>query len=230
MFGGIASKEKVFITGHPFNSEEVKERMPKAGDGRSRAKIQRRDHIIFSSRWDDEKNPLFFLDVARVVVQNRPNAKFIICTSSEKLKSNNPINLTRLQWAIKQFPNNIILKEGLTKEDYYKELCIAKIQMNTADQDFVAITLLESSVAGCYPIYPYFRSFPETFRYKPEYMYGRLNLKDAVQKVMAVLDKNDLWTQARQESRAWIYKRFDSSWLRMLKVMDNKPISDPYEF
>jgi hypothetical protein len=93
------------------------------------------------------------------------------------------------------------------------------VQFNSASQDFVAITLLESSVAGCYPVYPYFRSFPETFLYEPEFMYQHLDLNSAAAKLNQVLTRDDLWTPEAIKSRSWIHSRFDSSWLRMLMQM-----------
>jgi len=224
VFGGIAPKEKVFITGHPFSSEEVRERMPTLP-------LTRDNTVIFSSRWDREKNPLFFLKVAEQVVKINKNVKFIVCTSAERIRSNFPEALEKLNQCTSQYPNNILLKEGLTKEDYYEELCKAKIQMNTADQDFVAITLLEASVAGCYPVYPYFRSFPETLRYKPEYMYNRLDVEDAVKKVLKIVQRDDLWTEEEIEKRSWIHTRFDTSFMRMYNtMMYGSTGGDPYAF
>lgn len=223
VFGGIAAKEKVFVTGHPFNSEEVRERMP------ATFPTHRKNHIIFSSRWDDEKNPLFFLQVAKTVIERNKKAKFIVCTSAEKLRSNNQENLFALEQYRKQYPENILLMEGLTKEEYYKELCDAKIQVNTADQDFVAITLLEASVAGCYPVYPYFRSFPETLRHSSAYTYTRLDVEDAAQKILSVLKHEDLWTPKEIEKRSWIHARFDTAWKRMLLAMTKGKVEDdPY--
>ena len=224
VFGGIAPSEKVYVTGHPFCSEEVRERMP------TQKVEQREPHIIFSSRWDSEKNPHFFLDVAHAVIKQRPRAKFIVCTSAKTIRSNDPANIQHLKNSTLKYPGNIILKENLTKEQYYAELWKAKIQMNTADQDFVAITLLESSVAGCYPIYPYFRSFPETLRQDSKYMYERLDLNQAAKKVVEILDRDDLWSEEQIQQRSWIHTRFDTAWTRMINVMEGKSIDDPYAY
>lgn len=225
--GGIAPKQKVHITGHPFASDEVLERMPE----RYRKFIShtpvgcetispRENKVIYSSRFDREKNPWFFLQVAQEVIKRVPNAKFVVCTGAKKLRSNDHTNIDLLNKAMATYPSNIFLRENLTKEDYYVELVSAKIQMNTADQDFVAITLLEASVAGCYPIYPYFRSFPETFLHKPGFMYQRLDVDHAASMVEGVLQQKGLWTNTAIKKRAWIHNRFDDSWKRMLTMMD----------
>ena len=217
--GGIAAEIKVHVTGHPFSSEEVRERFPKVLP-------KKENRIVFSSRWDDEKNPKFFLKVAKeVITRAKMDVKFIICTGSEHIRSNNPRNIQALEQAMKEFPYHIILKENLSKEEYYYELLRAKIQMNTANQDFVAITLLESSVAGCYPVYPNFRSFPETLRHSKDgiFMYKHLSLESAVRHVLYIIKRNDLWGPANIQKRAWVHERFDTSWARQLNIMRVPP-------
>jgi glycosyltransferase involved in cell wall biosynthesis len=225
VFGGIAPASKVHVTGHPFASDEVLERMPgyyrgflvdpKSDDW------EREQTVVYSSRFDREKNPHFFIQVALKVIAEMPTAKFIICTGSANLKSSDPSALTALEWAREKHPENIIVNDGLTKEEYYSRLCNAKIQFNTADQDFVAITLLEASVAGCLPVYPYFRSFPETFLHKPGYMYERLDVTQAAHMIKMGLDlPQGFWSPAEIKKRSWIHTRFDDSWKRMLAIMN----------
>lgn len=236
--GGISTWERVHITGHPFSSEEVMERMPADYRAHLAGKDQhgkplvnsrgdyydlapRANKVVWSSRWDREKNPQFFLDLAAKIITDGtvPDAEFVVCTSAPKLRSNDSRLLQALGVAQKRYPGRIVLKEGLTKEAYYAELCTAKVQFNCADQDFVAITLLEASVAGAYPLYPYFRSFPETFLWKMEYLYEHKDLLHACDKLTDVLGRDDLWTREAVRRRSWIHRRFDSSWLRMLDKM-----------
>jgi len=233
-FGGIAPRHKVHVTGHPFNSEEVMERMPewyRRGEirgGTNSPDVEswgRKNQVVWSSRWDMEKNPQFFLQVARDVIENTMcDARFIICTSAPKLRSNSPLMLHALHEHVKMYPQRIFLKEGLSKEEYYATLCESKVQFNCANQDFVAITLLEASVAGCYPIYPYFRSFPETFLWNKGsgFMYPHLDLQMASHLICDVMMNpklSHLWTADKIKERSWIHRRFDYSWLRMLNVM-----------
>lgn len=226
-FGGIADRSKIHVTGHPFSSEEVMERMPEwyrnyMNSGTYPAvgiPQNRHNTVIWSSRWDNEKNPIFFLRVAEQVIKKNSDVRFVICTSAPKLRSNQEVNLQSLDTMVRRYPCNIIVEEGLTKEEYYAELCSAKIQFNHASQDFVAITLLESSVAGCYPIYPYFRSFPETFLHQPGYMSNFLDLEGTARMILEVISRDDLWTREEITKRAWIHNRFDTAWLRMLQKM-----------
>jgi len=223
---GVVHHNKVHVIGHIFCSEEVKERFPK--------QLPKRENtVVFSSRWDDEKNPQFFLAVAENVLAYRSDIQFIICTSAKTLKSNDTNNLIALKKAMDRHPNDIILKTNLSKEYYYLELLEAKIQMNTANQDWVSIVLLEASTAGCYPLYPKFRSFPQALRGQNEYMYPHLDVEEAANKITALMehDKNFLWSASEIKDRAWIHERHDMSWARMINIMlgENTVEVEPYE-
>ena len=220
---GIGTEKTVHVIGHIFCEEEVRERYPKELPPKENT-------VIFSSRWDDEKNPLFFLEVVEKVMQTRYDIKFIICTSQKVLRTNNPDNLKCLQKAMKQFPNNLFLKEGLTKEEYYVELLKAKIQMNTARQDWISIALLEASVAGCFPVYPYYRSFPQAFRNEKIYMYEPQFPESAAFRISKIMNYPYMWDKESLQARAWIHQRHNSSWARMINIMMEKDIIkvEPY--
>lgn len=233
VMGGIAPRNKVHVTGHPFNSDEVMSRMPswyrsqmkdemtlELGDGG----MKRKNQVVWSSRFDAEKNPRFFLQVVEKCIQSNVfvnDMKFVICTSSPKLRSNDSRALAELDGMLTKYPDHLELKENLTKEEYYATLCESKVQFNSASQDFVAITLLEASVAGCWPVYPYFRSFPETFLWEHRYMYQHLDVEDATHRILRSLAMPDWqWSVERIKERSWIHSRFDSAWVRMLKLMN----------
>lgn len=237
------AENRVHVVGLPFCSQEVMERMPgwyqaKMADGNQHAPLApRQDRVVFSSRWDDEKNPLFFLEVAERVLQERGGVEFVVCTSAPTLRSNNPSNIEALYKAMDAFPGRVVLKENLSKEQYYEELCTAKVQMNTANQDWISFTLLEASVAGCFPVYPNFRSFPETFEVpygQSAHLYQHLNAESATKALMWVLSApEDVWSSDSIRMRSWIHKRFDSTWARQAKIMgvwDGEPeVKDPFE-
>lgn len=237
VFNNVGPHNKVHVVGHPWDTEEVMSRMPVKyqafvkGEGEV---YPRENAVVWSSRWDSEKNPRCFLEVAEDVIKKVPNVQFYICTSSPKLRSNDPRLLKVLDGYLTEYPDNIFLKENLTKEQYYEILTRSKIQFNSAKQDWISYTLLESSVAGCYPIYPYWRSFPEvlgdskgeTFLYQDD--------GDAVRKIVRIL--TDKWvqgwlgTQGDIVDRSWVHTRFDWTWLRMLKIMGlaEVPIKELY--
>ena len=218
----IKERDKIHVIGHIFSSDEVKERMP---DNQNQPK---KPQVIFSSRWDTEKNPKFFLAVADAVLssphERAKEIEFTVCTSSQTLKSNDPENIACLYRAMKKWPGQITLHENLSKEQYYQLLFQARIQMNTASQDWVSICLLEASVAGCYPIYPYYRSFPQAFRNKVEFLYGHLNVEDAVSKIYEKIFQDSLYTEEAIKERAWIHECHDVSWKRMYNILMGGPV------
>ena len=226
VYGGIAPASKVHVTGHPFNSQEVMSRMPtwyRLGSSQSdmRNRSGRDPVVVWSSRWDAEKDPRFFLAVIDELLGVRKvDVTFKVCTSARQLKSNDSRLLTALaECAARHGGHRVQLHANLSKEQYYSHLCSAKIQFNCALQDFVPITLQEASVAGCYPIYPYFRAMPETFQGRTEFMYGHKDVKHAADMIEDVLARDDLWTKEAIEARSWIHRRLDVSWIRMLKAM-----------
>lgn len=227
--GGPKNRKQVapvHVTGHVFSSEGVMNVMPewyRKGMERNDVYLDfnKQNHVLFTSRFDQEKNPDFFLKVAEAYLDKYgDNTYFIICTSQRKLRSNNNDLLVLLDKVRNRRINNVILKENLTKKEYYLELALAKVQFNCASQDFISIALLEAVVAGCYPIYPKVRSFPEAFYNEEQYMYPMFSIDDAVEKIRKIiLSPKHLWSPDQIKSRSWIYKKHDTSWARMAKVM-----------
>lgn len=216
--GGVVPQERVYPTGLIFDSSEVRERMGGVTNARSD-----RNQVVYTSRWDKEKNPGFFLDVAKYVLAWRPDVEFLVCTSQPELRSNDSNLLRSLHEDILATEGRIDLVEGLSKEDYYLALCQSKIQFNCALQDWVSFTLLEASTAGCYPLYPSYRAFPETFQFQSQYLYNTWDIEHTARKLLAVLDDDSNWSKESLQDRAWIHERFDGTWIRMLDVMGLVP-------
>jgi glycosyltransferase involved in cell wall biosynthesis len=214
VYAGIGTKETVHVTGLLYNSEEVQSHwkfpLPK-----------KKNQVIYVSRWDKEKRPDIFLKIVDEVCKQRTDIKFVVSTSFKELKSNDK-NLTNdLAVYLKTYPNHLELRENQTKEEYYQNLLESKVQINTADQDWVSWTLLEATTCGCIPLYPYFLSFPEALKYNTRLMYEKNDVKDAAKKVMDLIDYPTL-------RLSWVYERFDKSWERALSVMNGKPYEPLY--
>lgn len=219
---GIGNENSVHVTGHVFCEEEVKEHFPKVPP-------QKENRIVFSSRFDREKNPYVFMTVMDKVLRQTEDTTFVICTGSSKLRSNMVGAVEDLHKMMNTWGNRIELKEGLTKEQYYYELLRAKVQLSTSSQDWVSFVLLEGSAAGCYPVYPYMRSFPQALKYQHEYMYTPWKAAD---KILAVLSHPCLFQEQEIERRAWIHRRHNSTWARMTNIMLGKytiPNVESYE-
>jgi len=116
--------------------------------------------VIFTSRFDSEKNPLFMLEVAKKFLKLNPDWNWLITTSASKLRSNDEFIIKKLNEFANEEPR-FKIKVGLTKLEYYTELAKAKIQFNSSLQDYVSWTLIEATFFGCDICYPNFRSFPE---------------------------------------------------------------------
>lgn len=215
LLAGIGTYEKIHITGLPFNSEEVQERFP----------IQipeKKKQVVYSSRWDKEKDPVFFLSVIETILQERTDIKFVITTSSKELRSNWDSLLTALKLFLDKYPENIELRVNQTKEQYYSTLLESKVQLNTADQDFVSWTLLEATKCGCLPLYPYFRSFPEVLKNNSTFLYEKRDIENCKTKLYRLIDTKN------QINVDWVYKPFDQSWHRMLNVMKGEKYETLY--
>jgi glycosyltransferase involved in cell wall biosynthesis len=115
--------------------------------------------VVFSSRFDKEKQPNFFLDV----VEMMPDVKFAICTGHTELKGNDYGAVARANALLDRAKNNLTLYKGVTKAEYYSVLKNAKVQFNCSLQDWVSFTLLESLTHGCLPCYPLYRDFAHVF-------------------------------------------------------------------
>jgi hypothetical protein len=243
----IVQREKIHVVGLPFDSEEVMSRMPQDYRGWMTCEhgdkwpkyLKKRNNVVFSSRFDREKNPEFFMEVAEEVMK-KSDTTFTICTGSSQLRSNNQKFVEQAYELSKKYPHKFFIKTSLTKEQYYEELVTSKVQFNCAFQDWISFTLLEASVAGCYPVYPKFRSFPETFDNANEFMYdwGLIdNIQEATTKIISLMQPENqyLWDYQQIKSREWIHKRMDSTWKRIMyhmtqgKVFENDSEARNYD-
>ena len=156
-------KGKVHVVGLPFNSCYVK-KVVKSSD----VPLEEFD-VVYSSRWDLEKNPSVFLSLC----ENRPDLRFAVCTGSPTLTGTDTSSVKKLLDGFsKSLFSNVTLFTDCTKSQYYGVLSRSKVQLNTAYQDWVSFTLLEALSYGCRPLYPCFRGFPEALNYSVGSMYS----------------------------------------------------------
>lgn len=228
---GVIEADRCHVTGLPFDSDEAISVWQKE---HTEHPIERKNRVVFSSRCDSEKNPTFFLEVARRVWEEDPDVEFCICTSAPKLRSNDPFVLQAVL-DFEKANKNFNVYEGLSKAGYYDLLYSSKIQFNCADQDWVSFTLLEASTFGCIPVYPSRRSFPETFTnagglVHTQYLYevdeptkapamtASQEVHNAAEKVIHHLITGE-FTQQALLNRMWLHRRFDDTWARQATVM-----------
>jgi glycosyltransferase involved in cell wall biosynthesis len=176
----------IHVIGHPYDERDVLTRAGQAPRPWS-ARMDRR--VLYSSRFDAEKQPHFFMDVVEEFLQHGGEAEFVVCTGSRTLRSNDPTALTRAERL--QASGKLRIVTDTTKAVYYGLLAGASVQLNTARQDFVSYTAIEASTLGTPTLAPAFRSFPEAFRNRRASLYVPWSVEDACARLHELLDTGD---------------------------------------
>lgn len=171
------------ISGLAFGKTEVLERI--GGAERVKTFWLRQNRIGFAARFDQEKQPGFFMDLAEWWWNNVDRDTEFAIFSGGPLRSNNPeyVERARALAAAKK----LRIYENLKKDEYYQLLNDTKVLFNCALQDWVSNTVSEADTLGANVLYPAYRSFPETFANDPERMYVPWSLDDAVAKLKPLL-------------------------------------------
>ena len=171
------------ISGLSFGKDEVQERVPQR-----KPFNERKMRVVFGARWDQEKQPGFFMDMIKHWKANPivPDVEFTIC-SGGPLRSNNQIYVDRAKQM--QEEGTLSIHENLQKNDYYKILADSRVLFNCALQDWVSNTVSEADALGTNVLYPAYRSFPETFANDETRMYIPWSGRDAMEKLKVLLMK-----------------------------------------
>jgi len=174
------------VSGLAFDKDEVLERV----NGRVLTWEKRADRVVFAARWDQEKQPDFFMDIVEEVTQytgfNTDPIEFAVLQGGP-LRSNNPKYIERARKL--EAAGKLKIYENLQKNDYYKLLTESKVLFNCALQDWTSNTVSEADALGCNVLYPAYRSFPEIFNNDADRLYVPWSKYDAIQKLMALIDK-----------------------------------------
>jgi len=172
------------ISGLAFGKEEVLERV----DGKVRPFEQRKMRVGFAARWDQEKQPGFFMDMIEAYLSRPPAARHEVrfaIFSGGPLRSNNPEYVSRARAMSAQ--GKLDIHENLGKNEYYRLLNDTRVLFNCALQDWVSNTVSEGDTLGANVLYPAYRSFPETFANDHERMYVPWSQEDALAKLDLLL-------------------------------------------
>jgi len=172
------------ISGLAFGKSEVIERV----GGKIKPFNDRRLRVVFSARWDQEKQPDFYMDLIEAWHERYPSkdVEFVICSGGE-LKSNNDSYMARTRKMVEN--RKLTIYDNLPKNKYYEILNDSRVVFNCALQDWVSNTVSEADALGCNVLYPAYRSFPETFANDPERLYIPWSIDDAVAKLDVLLKK-----------------------------------------
>ena len=172
------------ISGLAFGRDEVLERIGGAENIRPFQDRPRR--VAFAGRWDIEKQPDFFMDLAEEYQKTYPDVKFAVFQGSP-LKSNNPDLVLRARQLASD--GKLEIHENLSKNEYYDLLNNSRVLFNCALQDWVSNTVSEADTLGCNVLYPAYRSFPETFANDTDRLYIPWSKDDPFNKLGALLQK-----------------------------------------
>ena len=171
------------ISGLAFGKQEVLERI--GGADKIRPFADRKMRVGFAARFDQEKQPGFFMDLAERVQSENPNIEFAIFSGGRELRSNNPEYIRRAEEL--ESAGKLSIYDGLSKNGYYELLNDTRVLFNCALQDWVSNTVSEADTLGCNVLYPAYRSFPETFANDPDRLYVPWSMDDAVAKLEYLL-------------------------------------------
>lgn len=194
-----AGIQNTFLTGLPYNMNWIERNFP--------VNLKKKNKIVYTSRFDSEKNPTVFLKMAKVL---HKQYECVMTTSSSEIKSNDKEILMKMRDAERK--GWIKIKTGLSKHQYYQELASAKYQVNTALQDWVSWTVIEATHHGCIPIYPQYRSFPEVLPAKFLYNPGDAD------SLVAAIRRNQEFDPVLKS----IPLRFDKAFDKCLRIMSPK--------
>ena len=202
------------ISGLSFGKEEVLGRV----GGNIQEWDTRKNRVVFAARFDQEKQPNFFMDVIELVKAQRPDVEFAVL-SGGPLRSNNQKYLDRaLQM---EATGTLTIMKDLQKNDYYNVVNDSKVLFNCALQDWVSNTVSEADALGCNVVYPAYRSFPETFANDHTRLYMPWSKEDAVTKIIQGLDSpsNNMgkisdWTNGTIDRMIDIMQGNGEQWLR----------------
>ena len=165
------------VSGLAFDKTEVRLRV-----GQLKEWSERDQRVVFAARFDQEKQPDFFMDIAE---QLAPTGIEFALVQGGPLRSNNQKYVDRAR----NLETRGLLKiyENQKKNDYYEILNSSKVMLNCALQDWTSNTVSEADSLNCNVLFPAYRSFPEIFANCHERMYVPWSKDDAINKLQKLL-------------------------------------------
>ena len=171
------------ISGLAFGKEEVLERI--GGIENIKPFQERKRRVGFAARFDQEKQPGFFMDLIEMYEQLTTEPCEFAIFSGGPLRSNNPKFIERARMYEQE--GKLKIYDNLSKNQYYELVNDSRVLFNCALQDWVSNTVSEADTLGCNVLYPAYRSFPETFANDPNRLYIPWSIDDAYHKMQNLL-------------------------------------------
>ena len=171
------------ISGLAFGKDEVLERI--GGVSNIQPFEDRPSRVGFAARFDQEKQPGFFMDLIDMFHDQYPVVVEFCIYSGGELRSNNPEYIARAR--AMEAAGKLKIYDNISKNEYYAHLNNTRVLFNCALQDWVSNTVSEADTLGCNVLYPAYRSFPETFANDPNRLYVPWSIDDAYHKLQNLL-------------------------------------------
>jgi len=171
------------ISGLAFGKSEVLERI--GGAENIRPFDQRPRRVGFAARFDQEKQPGFFMDLIEMYGELTTEPCEFAIYSGGPLRSNNQEYVERARQM--EAEGKLKIYDNISKNEYYAHLNNTRVLFNCALQDWVSNTVSEADTLGCNVLYPAYRSFPETFANDPNRLYVPWSIDDAYHKMQNLL-------------------------------------------
>jgi len=175
-------KANKYVTGLPFGKEEVASRVKVVPAFEDRIK-----RVVFAARWDQEKQPNFYMDLIEKYHKEYDAEVEFQILGGGKLRSNNDDYMTRTRQMSQD--GKLRVQENLLKDEYYEILANSRVLFNCALQDWVSNTVSEADTFGTNVLYPAYRSFPETFGNDADRLYIPWSLDDACRRLSNLLER-----------------------------------------
>lgn len=161
------------VSGLAFGKSEVQGRI-----GSIKPFEERANRVVFAARWDQEKQPDFYMDIAEEIGGDK--IEFAILQGGP-LRSNNPKYIERARAL--EAAGKLKIYENLKKNEYYDILNNSRVLFNCALQDWTSNTVSEADALGCNALFPAYRSFPEIFANDHTRLYVPWSKDDAMAKL-----------------------------------------------
>jgi hypothetical protein len=127
------------------------------------------------------------------------------------------------------YPGQFVIYENLLKDDYYNLLAESSVIFNCALQDWVSNTISEGDTLGAVPIYPAYRSFPETCLNMDQYLYIPWSVPSAVERILDVILRDlDIYQKTKGKISSYQDKTIERTIDIMRSVKGNASNSSPH--
>ena len=155
-------------------------------------------HLLWASRWEEDKNPGLLFKALKILKEN--NIAFKVSILGEEMKT----RMECFKKAEEEFSDEIIHFGFLESRKQYRQvLKDADIFISTADHEFFGIAAVEAVAAGCIPVLPDHLAYPEVLSDFQEFFYKPRSSVGLAQKIIDIVNEAPLIDNKVVEKYFW---------------------------